>query len=115
MFHIAVTVADCLGDDREGWYREPTWITPYSTSKNGCIVSSTEFCGKLDGFKTKTECFKSNEDCYKQVDKCKKMDATSTSCSAMNDVCNLQFLFCATCGNSTTACEIQKFNVKNQA
>lgn len=110
-----MTVGECLGDNSEYWYRKPTWVSPISQAQDGCLVSDGEFCGKLQEFGSKTDCFKSNADCQKQVEECMAMDTGLPTCSAMKDICSLQFLFCATCGGSKEACETGNLDIDTQA
>lgn len=112
---LAVTVGECLGDEPERWYREPAWISPSSISAEGCIVSGTKFCGTLRGFKTKVGCFKSNARCHEQVERCTRVSPDKTACERMEKICNLQFLFCTTCGGSKHSCDAEKFFVNKQA
>ncbi|KAK5459874.1 hypothetical protein LTS15_004003 [Exophiala xenobiotica] len=116
-------VGDCLEDNAENLYRMPQWTTPSSMAKDGCVVSSLDFCGRLDLFSNRLECYKSAEKCYEQVADCKKArtdgkgDENTRPCDLMDQICKDQTLFCKSCGKSATgssACETNNFDVDNR-
>lgn len=120
--YLAITVGECLGDEPSDWYREPLWATPAARAENGCVVSGTRFCGKINDFKNRRECFESNQQCHKDADTCNNDTGTDKeACQTMERLCNMQFLYCAECGhsqneesNDTNECEMEHFVVNKQ-
>ena len=107
---VAVTVGECLGDEPQNWYRDPVWVTPATTAKDGCVVSGAQFCGKLDNFEGSKQCFESNGQCWKDAQACMaKQDTDKAACDKMQDLCNMQFLYCTRCDGLKDSCAIEYF------
>ena len=95
---LAVTLAECLGENKDDMYRYPATVDVSSVAPSGCVVAGDGLCGQIKPFNGKLECLDSAHDCFKQSASMNQKSEASQTAMNMLAICELQSQFCVLCG-----------------
>ena len=97
---LAVTLAECLGEDKNDMYRFPSTVDVRSVAPKGCLGTGDPVCGQIKPFHGELECVDSAHDCFTLLNHYASTpeDYYSPTANQLRHRCVTQSLYCVRCG-----------------